>query len=129
MVSRRVPRSARSIRKSKFQADLAPAEDRMVRSLKQDLQLGSNSDFLAEAIALYQWAVTERKSGRRLLSESAAGERKELLLPRLERVAPEAALPAVNIDWSRQELDALRRLSSAMPAEPTDKLVRAMRKQ
>jgi len=101
----------------------------MVRSLKQDLQLGSNSDFLAEAIALYQWAVTERKSGRRLLSESAAGERKELLLPRLERVAPEAALPAVNIDWSRQELDALRRLSSAMPAEPTDKLVRAMRKQ
>jgi 3-hydroxyisobutyrate dehydrogenase-like beta-hydroxyacid dehydrogenase len=92
--------------------------------------LGSNSDFLAEAIALYKWAVTERKAGRHLLSESAAGEKKQLVLPRLERVAPEAALPAVDIDWSRQELHALQRLSAAVTApEPTGKLIQAMRKQ
>jgi hypothetical protein len=31
-------------RKAKFQADLAPAEDRSVRLLKEELQLSSNTD-------------------------------------------------------------------------------------
>jgi hypothetical protein len=39
-------RSERTVRKSKFQADLAPTEDRIVRGLKQELELGSNTDFL-----------------------------------------------------------------------------------
>ncbi len=34
-------------RKTKFQADLAPAEDRSVRLLKEELQLSSNTDFLS----------------------------------------------------------------------------------
>jgi len=36
----------KQIRKSKFQADLAPSEDSMVRALKTELQLTSNTDFL-----------------------------------------------------------------------------------
>jgi hypothetical protein len=40
-------------RKPKFQADLAPMEDRIVRSLKEELQISSNSDFMADAVALF----------------------------------------------------------------------------
>src|SRR5258708_3144428 len=47
-------------RKAKFQADLAPAEDRSVRMLKEELQLSSNTDFLSDAVALFRWAVSER---------------------------------------------------------------------
>ena len=83
-------------RKSKFQADLAPAEDRMVRGLKQELQLTSNSDFLSDALALFRWAVWERKRGHRIFSETEMGERKELVLPRLERVAAEIMFPHVD---------------------------------
>src|SRR5437016_10401676 len=62
---RKQPQAERATRKSKFQADLAPAEDRMVRGLKQELQLTSNSDFLSDALALFRWAVWERKRGQR----------------------------------------------------------------
>ena len=49
------------VRKAKFQADLAPAEDRTMRVLKEELQLTSNTDFLSDALALFRWAVSERK--------------------------------------------------------------------
>ena len=71
--------------KTKFQADLAPSEDQMIRALKTELQMSSNSDFLSDALTLFRWAVSERKSGHRIVSESASGERKVLLFPRLER--------------------------------------------
>ena len=87
-------------RKSKFQADLAPAEDRSVRLLKEELQLSSNTDFLSDAVALFRWAVSERKLGHRIMSESASGQRNVLLFPRLERVAPDIALPRVDIKIS-----------------------------
>ena len=129
--SRRAKSSGRqqtaSPRKSKFQADLAPADDRMVRGLKHELELSSNSDFLSDALALFRWAVRERKRGYRIFSESEAGERKELVFPRLERVAPELALPHVEISWTPRELRRLAKLASSEPAEPTDALVRAMR--
>ena len=118
---------SRVSRKSKFQADLVPAEDSMVRSLKQELQLSSNSDFLSDAVALFRWAVRERKSGRRIFSEADTGERKELVFPRLERVAPELSLPRVEIAWSPEELESLADLSSKEPVQPTDVLIRAMR--
>src|SRR5229473_4868439 len=114
-------------RKSKFQADLAPAEDRIVRGLKQELQLGSNTDFLSDALALFRWAVWERKRGHRIFSESEKGERKELVLPRLERVAPEIMLPHVEISWTSRELESLADLASREPAHPTETLIRAMR--
>lgn len=115
------------MRKSKFQADLAPTEDRIVRGLKQDLELGSNADFLCEALALFRWAVWERKRGHRIFSESHTGERKELVLPRLERVAPDLALPRVVISWTPRELESLAALASKEPAAPTEALIRAMR--
>ncbi|HUZ96090.1 MAG TPA: hypothetical protein VMU57_14380 [Edaphobacter sp.] len=121
------PPSSKASRRAKFQADLAPAEDRIVRGLKQDLQLGSNSDFLSDALALFRWAVWERKCGHRIFSESAMGERKELVLPRLERVAPELTLPRVEIPWTHRELESLADLASKEPAGPTEPLVRAMR--
>src|ERR1700676_2567421 len=80
-------------RKAKFQADLAPAEDRTLRLLKEELQLASNTDFLSDALALFRWAVAERKLGNRILSESSNGDRRVLLFPRLERVAPDVVLP------------------------------------
>jgi hypothetical protein len=115
------------VRKSKFQADLAPTEDRIVRGLKQELELGSNTDFFCEALALFRWAVWERKRGHRIFSESETGERKELVLPRLERVAPELTLPHVEIRWTQQELESLAALASEEPAAPTEALIRAMR--
>jgi len=119
--------TGRTVRKSKFQADLAQTEDRMVRGLKQELELGSNTDFLCEAVALFRWAVWERKRGRRIFSESETGERRELVLPRLERVAPELALPRVEISWTPRELESLATLASSEPAEPAEALIRAMR--
>jgi hypothetical protein len=114
-------------RKSKFQADLAPPEDQMVRALKAELQMTSNSDFLSDALTLFRWAVSERKRGHRILSESATGERRILVFPRLERVAPELDLPRVQIPWTSQELESLAELVRAQPTKPTDALVRAMR--
>src|SRR3989442_11083007 len=109
---RKQPQTERAARKSKFQADLAPAEDRMVRGLKEELQLGSNTDFLSDAVALFRWAVGERKRGHRIFSESEKGERKELVFPRLERIAPEFSLPRVEISWTTQELKRLAELAS-----------------
>jgi hypothetical protein len=115
------------LRKSKFQADLAPSEDSMVRALKAELQLTSNTDFLSDALALFRWAVSERKRGHRIISESPTGERKILLFPRLERVAPELSLPQVEIHWTQAELENLAELAAQQPTEPTDALVQAMR--
>jgi|SRR5205807_3073359 len=117
-----------SPRKAKFQADLAPAEDRTMRALKEELQLTSNTDLLGDALALFRWAVSERKLGHRIISESATGERKVLVLPRLERVAPDIALPRVEIQWTERELESLAALASAPEANPpTEALVRALR--
>ena len=115
-------------RKTKFQADLAPADDRIVRLLKEDLQLSSNTDFLSDAVALFRWAVLERKLGHRIVSESVTGERKVLIFPRLERVAPELVLPQVEIKWTERELESLAELASASEAKPpTEALIRALR--
>ena len=125
--AKKPPQPPKGRRKSKFQADLAPAEDRMVRGLKQELQLNSNTDFLSDALALFRWAVGERKRGHRIFSETETGERKELVLPRLELVAPELALPRVEISWTPRELESLADLASREPAHPTETLLGAMR--
>ncbi len=115
--------------KVKFQADLAPADDRAIRLLKEELQLDSNSDFLADAVALFRWAVTERRSGHRIVSETISGERTMLLFPRLERVAPDVGLPVVDIEWTDEQLSWLGDLLAAPDVtEPTAHLIRAMRR-
>ena len=125
--ARRTKHKEKAVCKPKFQADLAPVDDSAVRSLKDELQLTSNSDFLSEAVALFQWAVSERKLGHRIVSESVSGEKKILVLPRLERVAPGTTLPHVKIDWTEAELESLAQLSSSEPEKPTPALLRAMK--
>jgi len=114
-------------RKTKFQADLAPSDESGLRALKAEMQMTSNTDFLSDALALFRWAVSERKRGHRILSESSSGERMVLVFPRLERVAPDATLPHVDIRWTEKELESLAELVAGQPAEPTEALVRAMR--
>jgi hypothetical protein len=114
-------------RKSKFQADLAPSEDSSLRALKAELQLTSNSEFLVDALTLFRWAVVERKRGHRIVSESASGERKILLFPRLERVAPDVDLPRVDLHWNEREIESLAELALGQPARPTEALIGAMR--
>jgi hypothetical protein len=115
------------LRKSKFQADLAPSEDSSLRALKAELQLTSNSEFLVDALTLFRWAVLERKRGHRIVSESSSGERKILLFPRLERVAPDVDLPRVDLHWTEREIESLAELALRHPARPTEALIRAMR--
>lgn len=115
------------VRKSKFQADLTPSEDRMVRTLKTELEVSSNSEFLSDALTLFRWAVSERRRGHRIVSESSTGERKILVFPRLERAAPDLGLPWVELHWTDREIENLAELSSGKPAEPTKALRRAMR--
>jgi hypothetical protein len=113
-------------RKQKFQADLEPVDENIVRSLKQELHV-SNSDFLSDAVALLKWVVTERKSGRTIMSESSTGEKRILVLPHIERVAPEATLPHVHIDWTAAELDHVGQLLNSAAPAPTEALTRLMR--
>jgi hypothetical protein len=48
-------------------------------------------------------------------------------VPRLERVAPDEALPRVGIDWTKRELKRLAEMASAEEANPpTDALIRAL---
>jgi hypothetical protein len=99
-----------------------------LRLLKQELDMTSNTDFLSDALALFRWAVSERKPGHRIISESAHGERKVLVFPRLEQVAPDIALPRVQIQWTERELENLAELASAAEANhPSETLIRAMR--
>jgi len=114
-------------RKSKFQADLAPLEDSMLRALKAELQMTSNSDFLVDALTLFRWAVSERRRGCQIMSESASGEKKILVFPRLERVAPELDLPRVDLRWTEAEMESLAELAMRQPAEPAEALIRAMK--
>lgn len=122
-----LPSKTPAPRKTKFQADLAPSEDSGLRTLKAEMQMTSNTDFLSDALALFRWAVSERKRGHRILSESSTGERRVLVFPRLERVAPDLTLPHVDIRWTEKELESLAELVSGQPAEPTEALIRAMR--
>src|SRR5260370_28555299 len=86
---------SKSARKPKFQADLAPIEDGAVRSLKEQLQLTSNSDFLSEAVALFQWAVSALRQESMILSESARRDMRYLVLQLLHRAPPQSTLPHV----------------------------------
>ena len=121
-------RTRRQRVQSKFQADLAPSDAAALQRLKEELETRSNADFLAEAVTLFRWAVSERRRGCTILSESATGERRILVSPRLERVAPEPVLPQVEIKWTREQLASFGRLASGPPAPPTKALIDLMKK-
>jgi hypothetical protein len=113
---------------TKFQADLAPSDAGTLQRLKQDLEVRSNADFLAEAVSLIRWAVSERRRGCVIVSESATGEKRVLVSPRLERVAPEQPVPHVELRWTRQQLESFDQLASGPPAAPTPALLDLMKR-
>ena len=99
-----------------------------MRGLKADLHFTSNPDLLSDSLTLFRWAVSERKIGNRIVSESSNGERRILVMPRLERVAPKLSLPRVEIQWTERELASFAKLASRPEAaRPTEALIRAMR--
>lgn len=107
---------------TKFQADLAPSDAGALQRLKEDLEVRSNADFLAEAVSLIRWAVSERRRGCMIVSESVTGEKRVLVSPRLERVAPEQPLPHVEIRWTKEQLESFAQLAAGPPALPTPAL-------
>ena len=111
---------------SKFQADLAPSDATALHALKADLEVRSNADFLSEAVALIRWAVSERRRGNTIVSESATGEKRILVSPRLERVAPPEPLPQVQINWTKKQMESFARLASKPASEPTPELIELM---
>jgi hypothetical protein len=125
LMSRNQPRRNRV--QTKFQADLAPSDAGTLQRLKQDLEVRSNADFLAEAVSLIRWAVSERRRGCVIVSESITGEKRVLVSPRLERVAPEQPVPHVEIRWTKQQLESFGRLAAAAPTAPTSALVNLMK--
>jgi hypothetical protein len=115
-------KTRRARTQTKFQADLAPSDAGTLKRLKQDLEVRSNADFLAEAVSLIRWAVSERRRGCVIVSESATGEKRVLVSPRLERVAPEQPVPRVELRWTKQQLESFGQLASGPPAPPTSAL-------
>jgi hypothetical protein len=126
LMSRNQPRRNRV--QTKFQADLAPSDAGTLQGLKQDLEVRSNADFLAEAVSLIRWAVSERRRGCVIVSESATGEKRVLVSPRLERVAPEQPVPHVEIRWTKQQLESFGQLASGPPEPPTPALLDLMKR-
>ena len=110
----------------RFQAEIQNKDAAILHSLMRDLEIQSNAELLAQTLALTHWLVSERRQGRKIASVSEEGPVRELVSPLLERVAPEHALPYVEIHWTQEQLAELGALLSAEPPEPTPKLVRIM---
>jgi len=117
---------ARSKSSMRFQADLSPRDAAILDSLKSELEIRSNAELLAQAVAIVSWLVRERRSGHTVASIDKDNRVRELVSSLLERVAPEHRLPRVDIDWTPQELASLAKLAAAEPKEPTKELVAIM---
>ena len=116
------------MRTAKFQADLAPSDFAVLQTLMNQMEVRSKADFLSTAIYFMQWAVAERKKGYRIATVSPDGSRvKEVVMPELERVAPQIDLSFSQLDWTKEELDNFKRLTAEQQPEPTEHLVRAMK--
>ena len=114
----------------KFQADLAFADDAVLTTLMETLEVRSKADFLAKALALMNWAVKERKRGHRIVTIDEQGDViRELVTPELERIAPDFNLPSVSSTWTLQELQYVGELATGEQPKPTHHLIRAMNRR
>lgn len=114
----------------KFQADLASADDTVLNTLMTVLEVRSKADFLSKALALMNWAVKEKRRGRRIVTIDEQGEViRELVTPELERVAPDFTLPSVSTTWTIQEIQSVGDLATGKQPKPTQHLVRAMNRR
>jgi hypothetical protein len=110
----------------KFQADIPVRDEQVLNCLKEELEVRSNADFLTKAIALFRWAVDERKKGCKIFTMSPLGEQRELVMPELERIAPELNLPFRSVGWTVDELDNFAELATKKQPQPSEHLIRAM---
>jgi hypothetical protein len=116
------------MRTVKFQADLATADDVVLKRLMEALEVRSKADFLAKAIYFFQMAVAERKRGNRIAFLSPDGSRKQIvLMPELERVAPQLNHGLIELEWTPEEIENFHRQSAEPQPEPTEHLIRAMK--
>ncbi len=113
----------------RFQADLAARDAAMLESLRGELDIRSNAELLAEALAILAWVVRERRLGNTVASLDSEGRMRELVSPLVERVSPAFELPRVKIDWTPELAANLFKLAAREPAEPNDYLVKAMRRR
>lgn len=112
----------------RFQADLNPKDASALAALKEELQVQSNAELLANTLAIVRWLVGERRQRRRIASIADGTPVRELVSPLLERAAAERELPRVEIEWKEEELKHLASLMSSEPAEPTPALLEAMKR-
>jgi len=118
------------MRTVKFQADLASTDELVLNTLMEELEVRSKADFLAKALALMNWAVKEKKRGRRIVTIDEQGDvLRELVTPELERIAPEFDLPSVSTTWTLQEVESFGKLASGEKPKPTSHLIRAMNRR
>ena len=110
----------------KFQADIPSRDEQVLNLLMEELEVRSNADFLTKAIALFRWAVEERKRGCKIFTMSPQGQQRELVMPELERIAPELDLPFRSVGWHIDELENFAELATREQPEPTEHLIRAM---
>jgi hypothetical protein len=110
----------------RFQADLSAKDAAILDSLKSELDIRSNAELLAHALAILSWLVRERRSGHAVASLDKENRVRELVSPLIERAALEHRLPRVEMDWTPQELANLAKLASEEPREPTKELVAIM---
>jgi hypothetical protein len=110
----------------KFQADIPQRDEKAISCLMEELEVRSNADFLTKAITLLRWAVEERKKGCKIFTMDPLGQQRELVMPELERITPELALPWRGVGWTVDELDDFGQLAAKDQPEPTSDLIRAM---
>lgn len=110
----------------KFQADIPSRDEQTLTYLMDVLEVRSNADFLTKAVALFRWAVEERKKGCKIFTMSPLGEQRELVMPELERIAPELDLPFRSVGWHVDELENFAELATKKQPQPTEHLIRAM---
>lgn len=110
----------------KFQADIPQRDEQVISCLMEELEVRSNADFLTKAVTLLRWAVEERKKGCKIFTMAPGGQPRELVMPELERIAPELELPWRSVGWTIDELDNFGKLASKEQPEPTSDLIRAM---
>ncbi len=113
----------------RFQADLAARDAAILESLRAELDIRSNAELLAEALAILAWVVRERRFGNTVVSLDSEGRMRELVSALVERVSPAFELPRVKIDWTPEQAANLFKLAAQQPAEPNDQLVKAMKRR
>jgi hypothetical protein len=119
----------KEMRPVRFQADLSPGEAAILDSLKAELDFRSNAELLTEALSILAWVVRERRLDRAIVSLDERNNIRELVSAYVERAIRQYDLPRVNLDWTPEQVLAVTRLATQEPADPSDRLITAMKRR